>query len=114
LEAKNNLQKMLVKIPLSEDEQAAVDDGHAPLDQLLQRLADIPTPTRAIPRSQFAPRNPKTPPTMITGRGSELGKVVVRDTGIEPVTSTVSTMINNPSHLRKQDFRRWDGFVRNC
>ena len=43
LEAKDNLQKMRAMIPLTDDEQAAVDDGNAALDRLLDRLADIPT-----------------------------------------------------------------------
>jgi integrase len=50
LEAKQNLQRMLTVIPLTDDERAAVDDGHAALDQLLQRLADVPTPAGATPR----------------------------------------------------------------
>ena len=44
LEAKDNLQKMLANIPLTDDERAAVDDGQAALDQLLARLTDVPTP----------------------------------------------------------------------
>jgi integrase len=50
LEAKDNLQRMLASIPLTDDERAAVDDGQAALDQLLARLADVPTPTGATPR----------------------------------------------------------------
>ncbi|MQA81660.1 MAG: tyrosine-type recombinase/integrase, partial [Streptosporangiales bacterium] len=50
LEAKNNLQRMLANIPLTDDERAAVDDGHTALDQLLERLVDVPTPTGATPR----------------------------------------------------------------
>ncbi|MBB3038824.1 hypothetical protein [Hoyosella altamirensis] len=46
LQAKSNLQRMLVSIPLTHDEQAAVEDGQAALEQLLQRLADVPTPAR--------------------------------------------------------------------
>ena len=41
---------MLATIPLTDEEQAAVDDGQAALDQLLERLADIPTPSGATPR----------------------------------------------------------------
>ncbi|GAA3068024.1 hypothetical protein [Streptomyces glomeratus] len=44
VEARENLQRMLASIPLTDDERAAVDDGQAALDQLLERLADIPTP----------------------------------------------------------------------
>jgi integrase len=50
LEAKDNLQRMLASIPLTDDERAAVDDGQAALDRLLDRLADIPTPAGPTPR----------------------------------------------------------------
>ncbi|WP_028805860.1 hypothetical protein [Streptomyces sp. 142MFCol3.1] len=50
LEAKDNLQHMRAAIPLTDEEQAAVDDGHAALDRLLERLADIPTPSGPAPR----------------------------------------------------------------
>jgi hypothetical protein len=55
LEAKNNLQKMLAAIPLSDDERDAVDDGQAVLDKLLERLADIPTPAGPTPRQIGVP-----------------------------------------------------------
>jgi integrase len=50
LQAKSNLQRMLVGIPLTDDERAAVDDGHTALDNLLARLSDVPTPAGATPR----------------------------------------------------------------
>jgi integrase len=50
LEAKDNLQRMLANIPLTDDERAAVDEGQAALDQLLERLAEVPTPAGATPR----------------------------------------------------------------
>ncbi|WP_324199177.1 tyrosine-type recombinase/integrase [Nocardia amamiensis] len=50
LEAKENLQRMLASVPLTDDERAAVDEGQIALDQLLDRLADIPTPAGATPR----------------------------------------------------------------
>jgi hypothetical protein len=50
LQAKTNLQRTLVTIPLTDDEQTAVEDGQAALDHLLQRLADIPTPAGTTPR----------------------------------------------------------------
>lgn len=50
LEAKDNLQKMLTAIPLTDDEQAAVQDGQLALDRLLDRLADVPTPGGPTPR----------------------------------------------------------------
>jgi hypothetical protein len=49
LEAKTNLQQMLAAIPLTEDEQAAVEEGAQALDRLLERLADVPTPTGQTP-----------------------------------------------------------------
>lgn len=49
LEAKETLQKMLASIPLTDDERAAVDDGKAALDQLLERLTDVPTPAGPTP-----------------------------------------------------------------
>ncbi|WP_329410003.1 hypothetical protein OG563_46080 [Nocardia vinacea] len=50
LEAKDNLQRMLSSIPLTDDERAAVDDGQAALDRLLERLANVTTPTGQTPR----------------------------------------------------------------
>ena len=58
LEAKDNLQRMLAAIPLTDDERAAVDDGQAALDSLLGRLADIPTPAGATPRQIGIPPAP--------------------------------------------------------
>ncbi len=55
LEAKENLQKMLANIPLTDDERAAVDDGQAALDQLLERLTDVPTPAGPTPRQLGVP-----------------------------------------------------------
>ncbi len=55
LEAKDNLQRMRAEIPLSDDERAAVDDGQAALDALLNRLADVPTPAGPTPRELARP-----------------------------------------------------------
>ena len=55
LEAKDNLQRMLTSIPLTDDERAAVDDGHAALDALLDRLTDVPTPAGPTPREIGVP-----------------------------------------------------------
>lgn len=54
LEAKGNLQRMLVSIPLTDEERAAVDDGAMAVDLLLNRLADIPTPAGPTPRDLAA------------------------------------------------------------
>ncbi|MFE9687826.1 hypothetical protein [Streptomyces sp. NPDC006285] len=46
---------MLAAIPLTDDERAAVDDGQAALDQLLERLTDVPTPAGPTPRQIGVP-----------------------------------------------------------
>ena len=40
---------MLTAIPLTDDERAAVDDGQAAMDKLLECLADVPTPSGPTP-----------------------------------------------------------------
>jgi integrase len=50
LEAKDGLQRMLVEIPLSDDERAAVEGDQGAVDRLIDRLADTPTPAGATPR----------------------------------------------------------------
>jgi hypothetical protein len=50
VEAKDNLQRMLASIPLTDDERAAVDEGAEALDRLLGQLADVPTPAGPTPR----------------------------------------------------------------
>ncbi len=42
---------MLVEIPLTESERAAVEDGTAAVEQLIERLADTPTPAGPTPRT---------------------------------------------------------------
>ncbi len=59
LEAKANLQRMLQEIPLTSEEQAAVEDGLEAVTQLAEKLADVPTPSGLTPRqmkgSSFIP-----------------------------------------------------------
>ena len=55
LEASDNLQRMLASIPLTDDERAAVDDGHTAVTALLDRLADVPTPAGPTPRELGTP-----------------------------------------------------------
>ena len=50
LEAKDGLQRMLVQIPLTEDERAAVEGDQTAVDRLLVDLVDTPTPAGATPR----------------------------------------------------------------
>jgi hypothetical protein len=61
LEAKDNFQRMLAAVPLTDDERAAVDDGHSALDKLLSQLADTPTPAGPTPR-QLGHRAAELPP----------------------------------------------------
>jgi len=63
LEAKGHLQRMLTTIPLTEPERAAVEDGAAAVEQLLDRLADTPTPAGPTPR---AIREAQTPLLTLT------------------------------------------------
>ena len=70
LEAKDNLQRMRAMIPLTEDEQAAVDDGNAALD----RLADIPTPAGPTPR-QLDPPGTATILPIIDVRQAQSGSI---------------------------------------
>jgi hypothetical protein len=46
---------LLVAIPLTDDERAAVHDGQAAMDKLIERLADVPTPAGPTPRQINAP-----------------------------------------------------------
>lgn len=55
LEGKANLQRMRQEIPLSEEERAAVEDGIKALEQLCQRLTDVPTPAGPTPRQLEQP-----------------------------------------------------------
>ncbi|WP_229882595.1 tyrosine-type recombinase/integrase, partial [Streptomyces alanosinicus] len=58
LEAKAYLQRMLVSIPLTDDERAAVDDGQTAINSLLDRLAEVPTPAGPTPRELGRPLLP--------------------------------------------------------
>ena len=74
LEAKDDLQRMRAEIPLSDEERAAVDDGHAALDAVLNRLADVPTPAGPTPH-QIGTR---PTPTMLPSPSSP-GKIAALD-----------------------------------
>jgi len=50
IEAKGNLERMLQEIPLTEDEQSAVEEGIEALTKLKVKLADVPTPSGQTPR----------------------------------------------------------------
>ena len=69
LEARDNLQRMLASIPLTDEERAAIDDGKGALDSLLGRLADIPTPAGATPRQLGASPAPTLLPIIDVRQG---------------------------------------------
>ena len=71
LEARDNLQRMLANIPLTDEEQAAVDDGQAALDQLLERLADVPTPGGSTPREIGVPATATLLPIVAVNHGKQ-------------------------------------------
>ena len=73
LEAKDNLHRMLANVPLSDEERAAVDDGQAALDQLLQRLVDVPTPTGTTPREIGVPVTATLLPIVAVNQGKAGG-----------------------------------------
>jgi integrase len=69
LEAKENLQRMLASVPLTDDEQAAVDEGQAALDHLLERLIDVATPDGATPREIGVPATATLLPIIAVNQG---------------------------------------------
>jgi hypothetical protein len=48
-EGKDHLLRLLRKIPLGEEEQAAVEDGVAAYENLVSKLAHLPTPAGPTP-----------------------------------------------------------------
>ena len=58
LEAKDNLQRMLTAIPLTDDERAAVDDGHDRRGRPAGPAPPTSRPPPAPPRSRSAPGQP--------------------------------------------------------
>ncbi|MEK2478939.1 MULTISPECIES: Tn3 family transposase [Streptomyces] len=69
LEAKDNLQRMLASVPLSDDERAASMRPEAALDQLLERLVDVPTPTGATAREIGVPATATLLPIVAVNQG---------------------------------------------
>ncbi len=57
IEAKGNLERMLQEIPLTEDEQFAVEEGIEALTKLKAKLADVPTPSGQTPRQLEEEKN---------------------------------------------------------
>lgn len=50
LEGKTHLLRLLQEIPLGDAEQAAIEDGVTAYENLLSKLADVPTPAGPTPR----------------------------------------------------------------
>ena len=71
LEAKDNLQRTLANVPLTDDERAAVDDGQDALDRLLERLVDVPTPGGATPREIGVPATATLLPIVAVNHGKQ-------------------------------------------
>ncbi len=62
LEGKANLSRMLEEMPLTDEEVAAVEEGIGLHQKLLERLADVPTPSGPTPRQLgFVPLSAKPP-----------------------------------------------------
>lgn len=71
LEAKDGLQRMLVQIPLTDDERAAAENDHQAVDRLLDRLIDTPTPSGPTPRDlDAASGSPAAPLEVRQEKGS--------------------------------------------
>ena len=51
LEGAENLQRMLVSVPLTDDERAAVEEGHSALAALIDQLTDVASPSGSTPRA---------------------------------------------------------------
>jgi integrase len=66
VEASSAMQRMLVEIPLTDDEQAVVENDQRAVGRLLGRLADTPTPAGPTPRDLG---RTATPPPAGSGDG---------------------------------------------
>jgi len=62
LEARDSLQRMLVQIPLTDTEQAAVEGDETAVGRLLDLLADAPTPAGPTPHELTSAAGPELPP----------------------------------------------------
>jgi integrase len=61
LEANTSLQRMLVQIPLTDDERAAVEDDQNAVGRLIDLLADVPTPAGPTPHELKSAAGPELP-----------------------------------------------------
>jgi hypothetical protein len=88
LEAKDNLQRMLASIPLTDDERAAVDDGQNALDSLLDRLTDVPTPSGPTPARSASRRRPPSSPSRRSRRAHSDELDIVNSTEWPPSSTS--------------------------
>ena len=88
-EAKDNLQRMLVQIRLTDDEPYAVEDGAAAVERLIARLADVPTPCGLTPRKLTQSTNSCRSPVLRSAPGR----------GVDPV-SEFGSQIRTGATLR--------------
>lgn len=68
LEAKKGIERMLMEMPLDEDERAAMEGGIAAFEKMLDKLNDIPTPDGRTPR-QIRNRDACLPNPQTRGEG---------------------------------------------
>ncbi|MFI6495641.1 hypothetical protein [Streptomyces sp. NPDC050564] len=64
---------MLDSIPLTDDARAAVDEGQTTLDQVLERLTDVPTPAGPTPRQIGVPTTATLLPIIDATQGPAAG-----------------------------------------
>jgi integrase len=71
LEAKDGLQRMLVEIPLTDNERAAVEGDEHAVGRLIDLLADAPTPAGPTPRELAQDQRPRSEETPTAARRSQ-------------------------------------------
>jgi hypothetical protein len=67
-----DLCRLLVEIPLLDEERAAVEEGQSAVDRLLERLADVPMPAGPTPRQIASRQNLKLLP--VIGASGDAGE----------------------------------------
>jgi hypothetical protein len=65
---------MPASVPLGDEERTAVDDGQAALDQLLERLVDVPTPAGTTHREIGVPATATLLPIVAVNQGKRFGR----------------------------------------
>jgi integrase len=73
LEAKGGLQRMLVQIPLTDEERAAVEGDQQAVDSLIDRLGDVATPAGPTPVELKQTKRQPAGPAETDGRSRKEG-----------------------------------------